>query len=162
MLTLQEIESCGFGVPLWGAIRRRLSWVCCAVWIFAAFPALAQHEGHEPKDAIGAVPRELLERPLSLRKGIGNVHEVVTTSSAEAQAYYDQGLAYLHSFVWIEAARSFHQALRLDPSLAMAYLGLSDAYVGVQDMPTALAASITAGSSPVRPATAFLRIGSME
>jgi tetratricopeptide (TPR) repeat protein len=137
---LQEILSCGFGVSLWGAITRMLTGVCCAVWIFAALPALAQHEGHEPKEAIGAVPRELLERPLALRQGIGKVHEAVTTTSPEAQAYYDQGVAYLHSFVWIEAARSFHQALRSDPSLAMAYLGLSDAYVGLQDVPTALAA----------------------
>jgi tetratricopeptide (TPR) repeat protein len=139
MRVLQEIKGCGSGVHLWGAMRRILSWVCCAVWIFAASPVLAQREGHDPKEAIGAVPRELLERPLALRQGIGKVHEVVTTSSAEAQAYYDQGLAYLHSFVWIEAARSFHQALRLDPSLAMAYLGLSDACVGLQDVPTALA-----------------------
>jgi tetratricopeptide (TPR) repeat protein len=127
-------------VPLRGNIRRMLTWVCCAFWILAALPALAQHEGHEPNEAMGSVPRELLERPLALRQGIGKVHEAVTTSSAEAQAYYDQGLAYLHSFIWIEAARSFHQALRLDPLLAMAYLGLSDAYVGLQDVPTALAA----------------------
>jgi len=140
MRSLQEIYSCGRGALLWGAIRRTLAWACCTLWIFPALPALAQHEGHEPKEAIVAVPRELLDRPLPLRPGIGKVHEAVTTSSAEAQAYYDQGLAYLHSFVWIEAARSFHQALRLDPSLAMAYLGLSDAYVGLQDVPTALAA----------------------
>jgi len=75
----------------------------------------------------------LLDRPVPLRQGIGKVHEAVTTSSPEAQGFYDQGLAYLHSFVWIEAARSFHQALRLDPSLAMAFLGLSDAYIGLQD-----------------------------
>jgi len=140
MRSLQEIQSCGSGVSLRGVVRRALSCACCAVWLFGALPALAQHEGHEPKEAIGAVPRELLDRPLALRQGIGKVHEAVTTSSAEAQAFYDQGLAYLHSFVWIEAARSFHQALRLDPSLAMAYLGLSDGYVGLQDMPTALAA----------------------
>ncbi len=147
MLPLQEMESHGAGVPLRGTIRRVLAWAaCCAIWILAALPALAQHEGHESKEASGAVPRELLERPLVLRQGIGKVHEVVTTSSAEAQAYYDQGLAYLHSFVWIEAARSFHQALRLDPTLAMAYLGLSDAYVGLQDVPTALAASEKAQS----------------
>src|SRR5262249_51241109 len=42
--------------------------------------------------------------------------------------YYDQGLAYLHSFIWVEAARSFHQALRLDATLAMAAVGLSYAY----------------------------------
>jgi tetratricopeptide (TPR) repeat protein len=97
----------------------------------------AQHEGHE---AAIRVPEEILQRPLPLRQGIGKVHEAVTTSSPEAQAYYDQGLAYLHSFVWIEAARSFHQALRLDPSLAMAYLGLSDAYVGLQEFPEAVKA----------------------
>jgi tetratricopeptide (TPR) repeat protein len=64
----------------------------------------------------------------------------VTTSSPEAQAFYDQGLAYLHSYVWIEAVRSFHQALRSDPNLAMAFLGLTDAYIGLQDIPTARAA----------------------
>lgn len=109
-------------------------------------PAAAQHEGHEPKDAVGWVPRELLERPLPLRQGIGKLHEEVTTTSPEAQAYYDQGLAYLHSYVWIEAARSFHQALRLDASLAMAYVGLSDAYVGLLDVPSAVAAAEKAKS----------------
>jgi tetratricopeptide (TPR) repeat protein len=94
----------------------------------------AQHEGHE---AQRSVPREILQRPLALRQGLGKAHETVTTSSPEAQAFYDQGLAYLNSFVWIEAARSFNQALRLDPNLAMAHLGLSDAYIGLQDIPSA-------------------------
>jgi len=31
------------------------------------------------------VPRELLDRPVPLRQGIGKVHEAVTTSSPEAQ-----------------------------------------------------------------------------
>ena len=53
----------------------------------------------------------------------------MTTASAEAQRFYDQGLSYLHSFVWIEAARSFHQALRSDPGLALAHVGLSYAYI---------------------------------
>jgi tetratricopeptide (TPR) repeat protein len=52
----------------------------------------------------------------------------VSTPSAQAQKFYDQGESYLHSYVWIEAARSFHQALRVDPKLAMAYVGLSYAY----------------------------------
>jgi tetratricopeptide (TPR) repeat protein len=100
--------------------------------VFAASPAaLAQHEGHVAHP--GLVPEELLERTLPLRQGIGNLHETVTTSSKDAQAFYDQGLDYVHSFEWIEAARSFHQALRLDPNLAMAYLGLSDVYIGLQD-----------------------------
>src|SRR6267142_1507455 len=83
---------------------------------------------------------ELLERPLPLRMGIGAAHDAVSTSSPQAQAFYDQGLAYLHSYEWIEAARSFNQALRLDPKLALAHVGLSRAYSGLEDGPAARAA----------------------
>jgi len=96
--------------------------------------------GHQGHQASGPVPREILERPVALRSGIGTLHEKVTTSSQEAQAFYDQGLAYVHSYVWIEAIRSFHQALRLDPNMAMAFLGLTDAYIGLHDPATARAA----------------------
>ena len=86
------------------------------------------------------MPKEILERPVSLRKGIGNLHEEVTTSSPQAQAFYDQGLNYLHAYDWIESARGFNQALRLDPKLALAYLGLSDVYTELQDDAAARAA----------------------
>jgi protein-disulfide isomerase/Flp pilus assembly protein TadD len=102
-------------------------------------PVHAQHESHEGQD-IGWVPQEILERPVSLRRDIGNVHERITTSSQEAQAFYDQGLNYLSSYVWIEAGRSFHQALRLDATLGAAYLGLSQVYVALQDIPAARSA----------------------
>ena len=94
---------------------------------------------------VGWVPQEILERPVSLRSGIGTIHEEVSTSSNQAQAFYDQGLAYLQSYVWIEAARSFHQALRNDPKLAMAYVGLSYAY-SPMDFPAAEAALAKAQS----------------
>ena len=75
----------------------------------------------------------------------------MSTKSSEAQGFYDQGLAYLHSYVWIEAARSFHQALRSDPGLALAHVGLSYAYIEVnkptdarQAIESALALSATA------------------
>src|SRR6478672_12539999 len=71
---------------------------------------------------------ELARRPVPLRSGIGVAHDGLTTSSKQAQAFYDQGLAYLHSYVWLEAARSFNQALRIDPQLAIAHAGLSLAY----------------------------------
>lgn len=79
------------------------------------------------------VPPNLLDRPVGLRSGVGNSHEAVTTSSKEAQALYDQGINYLESYVWIEASRSFHQALRLDPKLMMAYLGLSYVQSGLEN-----------------------------
>ncbi len=85
----------------------------------------AQHSPH----AIPSIPQALLERPLPIRTGIGEAHDDAGTKSREAQAFYDQGLAYLHSFVWIEAARSFHQALEHDPNLALAHVGLSYAYI---------------------------------
>jgi tetratricopeptide (TPR) repeat protein len=89
---------------------------------------LSAQDAHAGHSATGALPEEILSRPVTLRTGIGPYHEKVTTSSAVAQSFYDQGVAYLHSYVWIEAARSFHQALRNDPKMAMAYLGLSYAY----------------------------------
>jgi tetratricopeptide (TPR) repeat protein len=82
---------------------------------------------------MGWVPREILERPVTLRDGTDNAQDPVSTSSADAQAFYNQGLNYLHGYVWVEAARSFHQALRADPKLAMAWVGLSLVYSGLED-----------------------------
>ena len=121
-------------------------WIALLAMVQACFllltvaSAQAQHEGHEGHEVVGWVPQEILERPLTLRRDIGNLHEKVTTSSAQAQAFYDQGLNYLSSYVWIEAARSFHQALRADPSLATAYVGLCDVFVQLQDVTAAQAA----------------------
>jgi len=120
-------------------LNRLATLITLLSWL--AIPAASAPQlGHEEHQAAGPVPREILERPVVLRTGIGVLHEKVSTSSPEAQAFYDQGLAYLHSYVWIEAIRSFHQALRLDPNLAMAFLGLTDGYIGLQDVSTARAA----------------------
>jgi tetratricopeptide (TPR) repeat protein len=105
-----------------------------------AAPGLAQDDPHAGCAAMGWVPREILERTVPLRPGLGNAGERVTTASAGAQKFYLQGLDYLHGYVWIEAARSFHQALREDPSLAMAWVGLSRVYSGLDDPQAARAA----------------------
>jgi tetratricopeptide (TPR) repeat protein len=89
---------------------------------------------------VGWVPREILQRPVVLRKGIGKFNDPATTSLPEAQAFYNQGLAYLHSYVWIEAARSCNQALRADPKLAFAYICLSRVYSGLEDQAAAQSA----------------------
>src|SRR6476661_2455846 len=49
----------------------------------------------------------------------------ITTDSPQCQAYFDQGLGYFYSYVWMEAARSFETALQHDPNCAMAWWGLS-------------------------------------
>jgi Tfp pilus assembly protein PilF len=51
----------------------------------------------------------------------------VTTNSPECQAYFDQGLGYFYSYVWMEAARSFETACKYDPDCALAWWGLSRA-----------------------------------
>ena len=104
---------------------------------------MAKEEQHA-LHSIPAIPQELLERPVTIRTGVGRVHDDAATKNAEAQRFYDQGLAYLHNYVWIEAARSFHQALRLDPQLALAHVGLSYAYIELNRTTAATEAMATA------------------
>jgi tetratricopeptide (TPR) repeat protein len=107
-------------------------------WLLLAF-AVAQPEHAHPSPS-SAIAIELAQKPVTIRTGIGSAHDAVATASKDAQAFYDQGLAYLHSYVWIEAARSFNQALRVDPKLALAHLGLTVAYVELNAAPAAHAA----------------------
>src|SRR5215469_18192305 len=55
----------------------------------------------------------------------GNVTLKITTKSAEAQKFFDQGLGQLHGFWYFEAERSFRQAAAIDPDCAMAYWGMA-------------------------------------
>jgi peroxiredoxin len=55
----------------------------------------------------------------------GNVTLKITTKSAEAQKFFDQGLGQLHGFWYFEAERSFRQAAALDPDCAMPYWGMA-------------------------------------
>jgi tetratricopeptide (TPR) repeat protein len=120
----------------------RWLWPLCFALLCTLHSALltSQHSPH----SIPSVPQTLLERSVPLRTGIGQAHDEAGTQSKEAQAFYDQGLAYLHSFVWIEAARSFHEALRHDPNLALAHVGLSYAYVELSQPKSAQLAAATA------------------
>jgi tetratricopeptide (TPR) repeat protein len=65
--------------------------------------------------------------PAKLVPGLCAVKYRVSTASPECQAFFDQGLGYFYSYVWMEAARSFETALKYDPNCAMAWLGLSKA-----------------------------------
>jgi len=119
---------------LGGFLRGIASLLLIGAGVVGGTAALAQEDPHAGCAAPPSyVPEEILERPVPLRSGIGNSHETVSTGSKEAASFYNQGLNYLESYVWIEAARSFHQALRLDASLAMAYLGLSRVHSGLED-----------------------------
>lgn len=69
-----------------------------------------------PADAPATVP---------LFEGMSDYRRPVTTASAEAQRYFDQGLIWTFAFNHDEAIRSFTEAARLDPDCAMAYWGIA-------------------------------------
>ena len=65
------------------------------------------------------------DAPVPLYEGLGGLSREVTTSSPEAQRYFDQGLAFLYAFNHDEAIRSFRRAGELDPGCAMAFWGIA-------------------------------------
>jgi hypothetical protein len=79
--------------------------------LFAAATASGDHDGP-------AARAELLD-------GLGAHRHPVSTQVAEAQKFFDQGLALLYAFNHDEAALSFARAAELDPQLAMAYWGVA-------------------------------------
>lgn len=81
--------------------------------LLSAGPALAVAPATAPTTAPSA----------KLIEGLGSVHHAVSTSDAEAQRFFDQGLALVYGFNHAEAANSFRWAAELDPKLAMAYWG---------------------------------------
>jgi tetratricopeptide (TPR) repeat protein len=60
-----------------------------------------------------------------LYDGLGSYSRKITTNSAEAQRYFDQGLGFLHGFNHRAAIRAFQQAAELDPECAMAHWGVA-------------------------------------
>jgi hypothetical protein len=59
--------------------------------------------------------------------GLCMLHYRVSTASPECQAFFDQGLGYWYSYVWMESARCFETAAQCDPDCALAWWGLSRA-----------------------------------
>ncbi len=57
--------------------------------------------------------------------GTGAHQRTVQAASTEAQAFFDQGLAFLYGFNHDEAIRSFRRAVELDPQCAMAHWGIA-------------------------------------
>ncbi len=89
----------------------------------AAPPSAAAHKHYELD------PRALQPGPdgqLAPRlQNLGSHVFPVTTSSARAQLYINQGVNLAWAFNHAEAGRAFREAARLDPSCAMAYWGQS-------------------------------------
>jgi tetratricopeptide (TPR) repeat protein len=111
-----------------------LSFALFALLLTFPASALGQH-GHGPaKEPV----------PVALVSGLGDVNHPVTTTNAEAQKFFNQGLAYIYAFNHAEAVRSFKRATELDPQLAMGYWGMSLALGSNYNVPAEGPALVTA------------------
>ena len=78
--------------------------------------AFAQH-------AEGALPHDF-DEPIKLYKvGLGTFTRPISSKSAEAQAYFNQGFQLMYGFARAEAGRSFREAQKRDPDCAICYWG---------------------------------------
>ena len=85
-----------------------------AVAALCAAPALfAQHAEMTPPP----------EKPVTLLSGMGAHTHPISTSSPEAQKFFDQGVVLLFGFNHEEAIRAFDKASELDPKAAMPHWG---------------------------------------
>src|SRR5438270_970232 len=95
------------------------------VFLLIATFSFAQHQHTaDPENARLDLAKLPAPQPMT---GLGHAHITITTKSAEAQQWFDQGLALLHCFWDYEALRAFEQSVRLDPDCAMCHWGLSRA-----------------------------------
>jgi tetratricopeptide (TPR) repeat protein len=96
------------------------------VTLLVAAAYAADTQSAKPADACvpppGGSPPPL---PAKILEGQGSVHFPITTKNPEAQKFFDQGVAQMHSFWAREAERSFLQAAQLDPEAAMPYWGIA-------------------------------------
>ncbi|HUL77521.1 MAG TPA: hypothetical protein VL691_09685 [Vicinamibacteria bacterium] len=74
---------------------------------------------------LGGAETAASDSPVPLFDGLGGLSRPVTTTSVEAQRYFDQGLAFMYAFNHDEAVRAFRRAGELDPACAMAAWGVA-------------------------------------
>src|SRR5438477_12422683 len=96
--------------------------VCCVILLAAClvFGQSKQRDACVPPPS-GVAPA----LPAKLMTGQGKVHFSITTANPQAQEFFDQGVAQMHSFWAMEAERSFRQAAELDPEAPMPYWGMA-------------------------------------
>jgi tetratricopeptide (TPR) repeat protein len=98
----------------------RLPLIAGLTWLALGWPTAP----HATAQAIEGQETRALRREPHI-DGLGKHTRRVTTSSGDAQRYFDQGLNLLFAFNHDEACRSFRQAAELDPSCAMAWWGVA-------------------------------------
>jgi tetratricopeptide (TPR) repeat protein len=102
----------------------RIRWTAAAivVVICSAVPGAQQQSSNPP--ALPPYIAGLLAQPIPLYKvGLGSFSRKISSSNAEAQAYFDQGFQLMYAFGKYDAVRSFREAWKRDPECAICYWG---------------------------------------
>ena len=106
--------------------------LCPAISFADDVPAVGGKPGHSTHgEAFDEGPRQAAV----LMKGMGDVSFPITSANADAQKFFDQGVAQLHGFWYYEAERSFRQVAKLDNTAPMPYLGMALANVNNEKRP---------------------------
>ena len=78
----------------------------------------------QPQSSDTSALPAFVARPIPIYKvGLGSFSRKISSSNAEAQAFFDQGFQLMYSFAKYEAVRSFREAWKRDPAGAMCYWG---------------------------------------
>jgi tetratricopeptide (TPR) repeat protein len=85
--------------------------------------AAAQTEAPQAKTNAASPAPAFADSDPPVWEGLGSLTYKITTSSAAAQAYFDQGLRLTYAFNHEEAQRAFRKAQKLDPDCAMCLWG---------------------------------------
>jgi tetratricopeptide (TPR) repeat protein len=100
-----------------------------AVWLLFSCNSSNETNNNTPT-AIGCYPQKTTDKAwyssgkkAPLFTGLEGIDFKISTSSKEAQDYFNQGLMLSYGFNHAEAARSFFEAARLDTTCAMALWG---------------------------------------
>lgn len=108
---------------------RRSTAVLVLAAIASACHSSKQPPGRTPTNAepMSGPPATVADwaRGAKLFPGLGAFHRAITSSSIDAQQYFDQGMRLLWAFNHDEATRSFAKAAMLDPSCAMCEWGVA-------------------------------------
>src|SRR5579863_6509283 len=108
------------------ACRPEEAFVKLKLSLLALSLAAAAAQTPKPADNCTPPPSALAPTlPAKLLPGMGTVHMAISTANPEAQKFFDQGLAQMHSFWAREAERSFLQAAALDPKAPMPQWGIA-------------------------------------
>ena len=142
---------------LTGRLRRG---AVLAAWVLASCSPRVGAQGVPGQHLATEAPSP----PVTLSEDLGTFHRAATTSSPQAQSYFDQGMRLVWALNLEEAQRSFEQAARLDSSCASCCWGVAlslGPHINLRALPERTraahrwigkAAALKSGGSPVEQA----------